>query len=74
MAQEGLAIRRPIAALLTAAVLAAGILFGVGVTVWAGHPAFGAQRMSPAVSGVKGRPEWEARRSLTRTFRLEDAL
>ena len=47
MAQEVLEIRRPNAALLTAAVLVVGILFGVGVTASAGHPVFGAQKMLP---------------------------
>jgi hypothetical protein len=57
MAQGGLAIRRPTAALLTAAVLAVGILFGVGVTAWAGHPVFGTQKMSPtSASDAKGQP------------------
>jgi serine protease Do len=47
MAQQAIEVRRPVAALLTAAVLVVGILAGLGVAAWAGHPVFGAQKTVP---------------------------
>lgn len=75
MAQKALEIRRPIAALLTAAVLAVGMVFGVGVTAWAGHPAFGAQKIGPAiVSGVNGQPAENASSGMGYASILKPAL
>ena len=47
MAQAVLEIRRPVAALWTAALLIVGVVVGLGVTAWAGHPVFGAQKNVP---------------------------
>jgi len=53
MAQGAFEIRRPMAALLTAAVLIVGIVAGLEWTAWAGHPVFGAQKTTPMlVSGA----------------------
>ena len=60
MEGEALEIRRPIAALLTAVVLAVGVVFGIGVTELAGHPAFGAQKTIPIFGAVaNGQPAGE---------------
>lgn len=60
MAHEAFEIRRPTAAMLAAVVLAVGVVFGVGVTAWAGHPAFGAQKTAPIFGTVaNGQPAAE---------------
>lgn len=57
MMQRVLEVRRSMAALLTAALLVVGIVVGMGVTAWAGHPVFGAPKAAPMlVSGGDGQP------------------